>query len=61
MQSAVGCLRRESYQARIEFLDQNVGVVVYAEGLLAIREMAAPTGESMVINFRSRFAPYDSI
>lgn len=54
--SDVNVENRTRHLGKVIFLEQNMPVVVCAEGLLAIKEMITPTGESLTINFRSRFA-----
>lgn len=47
---------RTRHLGKVIFFEENMPVVVCAEGLLAIKEMTTPTGESLAINFRSRFS-----
>lgn len=47
---------RTRHVGKVIFFEENMPVVVCAEGLLAIKEITTPTGESLAINFRSRFA-----
>jgi methionyl-tRNA formyltransferase len=54
--SDVSVENRTRHLGKVIFFEENMPVVVCAEGLLAIKEMTTPTGESLAINFRSRFA-----
>ena len=53
--SDVNVENRARHLGKVIFYEQNMPVVVCADGLLAIKEITALSGESLTINFRSRF------